>query len=124
MAANDRLCGSGAHFRHHGNTYLQQGQYEKAMVEYQKVLDLSQGVEVAEASMKAVIAHAHAKFGKRGKAKKSLAELIKMSEETNQSSPATGVSPHSIAEIYAALGQIDEAFASLDSVRSARHAVG
>jgi len=83
-----------------GNVYVQQGLYEIAMAEYQKVLDLSKGVAVVETAMKAVIAHAYAKWGKRSKALKMLDELTK----------ASSVSPHSIAEVHAALGQRDQAF--------------
>lgn len=83
-----------------GNVYVQQGLYEMAMAEYQKVLDLSKGVAVVETAMKAVIAHAYAKWGKRSKALKMLDELTK----------ASNGSPHSIAEVYATLGQIDQAF--------------
>ncbi|HEV8370546.1 MAG TPA: winged helix-turn-helix domain-containing protein [Pyrinomonadaceae bacterium] len=93
-----------------GNTYLQQELYEKAMAEYQKVLELSKGVALVEAAMKAVIAHAYAKSRKRNKALKVLNELLEASNETVQAAPAINVSPHSIAEIYAALGQKDLAF--------------
>ncbi len=91
-----------------GNVYVQQGLYERAMAEYQKVLDLSKGVTVVETAMKAVIAHAYAKWGKRSKALKMLAELEKAS--CLSSTRASSVSPHSIAEVHAAVGQIDQAF--------------
>src|SRR6266571_6766302 len=93
-----------------GNVYIQQGLYEKAMAEYQKVLELSKGVAVVETVMKAVIAHACAKSGKRSRAMKMLDELTKASYESAGSSPAVNLSPHSVAEIYAALGQTDQAF--------------
>jgi tetratricopeptide (TPR) repeat protein len=91
-----------------GNVYVQQGLYEMAMAEYRKVLELSKGVAVVETAMKAVIAHAYAKWGKRSKALKLLDELTKASSAS--SAEASSVSPHSIAEVYAALGQSDQAF--------------
>jgi len=93
-----------------GGVYVQQGLYEQAMAEYQRVLELSPGVAVVERAIKAVMAHAYAKWRKRNKATKLLDELTKPSNKSDQSSPASDVSPHTIAEIYSALGQIDEAF--------------
>jgi len=98
-----------------GNAYVQQGLYDEAMAEYQKVLDLSKGVVVIETSMKAVIAHAYARAGDRAKARKLLEELLSDSQKALQ--PI--VSPHSIAEIYAALGDIDQAFTWLDKAYDA-----
>ncbi len=97
-----------------GNSYLQDGQFDKAMAEYEKVLELSKGVTPVETSMKAVIAHAYVKTGKRAKAKKLLNELLASSENSEQTTPPVGLSPHSVAEIYGALGRKDEAFAWLD----------
>ena len=93
-----------------GNVYVQQGLYEMAMTEYQKVLDLSKGVVVVETSMKAVIARAFARWGKRRKALKMLDELRK----------ASGVSPHSIAEVHVALDQQEQAFEWLDKAFETR----
>jgi len=93
-----------------GNVYLQQGSYAQTMSEYQKVLDLSKGVTPVEMSMKAVIAHACAKSGQRSEAIKLLDELTAASGESGQLPGVLNVSPHSIAEINAALGRIDEAF--------------
>jgi TolB-like protein len=93
-----------------GNVYLQQGLFEQAMTEYQKVLELSKGVAPVETSMKAIIAHAYAKSGKRSKALKLLAELIAATRDTNQLPGVINVSPHSIAEIYCALAQTEKAF--------------
>jgi TolB-like protein/Tfp pilus assembly protein PilF len=95
-----------------GNAYLQKGSYEAAMSEYEKVLGLSQGVAVVERAMKAVIAHAQAKVGKRSEAENLLAELIAESDEETPS--AHRVSPHAIAEIYVALGDKEQAFAWLN----------
>jgi TolB-like protein/Flp pilus assembly protein TadD len=95
-----------------GNAYLQQGLYDEAVVEYQKVLALVGDVRVAELSVEALLGLAYAKAGKRTKAMKVLDGLTKASEETDQASPV--VSPHSLAEIHAALGQKDLAFAWLN----------
>jgi TolB-like protein/Tfp pilus assembly protein PilF len=91
-----------------GNAYAQAEMYEHAMAEYQKVLELSQGVTVVETAMKAIIAHAYARWGKRSKAMKMLDEVIKASAN------GTNVSSYSIAGIYAALGESAPAFEWLD----------
>ena len=93
-----------------GNVYLQQELFEQAMAEYQKVLELSPGIAAVERAIKALMAHAYAKWRKRNKAMKLLDELTKQSNKSDQSPPATSVSPHSIAEIYSALGQTEKAF--------------
>jgi len=93
-----------------GNVYLQQGLFEQAMVEYQKVLELSKGVAPVEMSMKAIIAHAYAKWRKRSKAIKLLHELTAEISDSDKLPGLSNVLQHSIAEIYAALGQVDEAF--------------
>lgn len=91
-----------------GNAYAQAGMYEQAMAEYQRVLELSKGVTVVETAMKVVVAHAYARWGKRGMATRMLDEV------TKSSATGTSVSPYSIAGIYAALGGRDRAFEWLD----------
>jgi TolB-like protein/lipoprotein NlpI len=93
-----------------GNVYLQQGLFEQAMAEYQKVLKLSKGVAPVEMSMKAIIAHAYAKWRKRSKAIKLLDELTAAIRDSDQLPGIINVLQHSIAEVHAALGQVDEAF--------------
>ena len=93
-----------------GNVYVQQGLFEQAMAEYQKVLELSKGVAPVEMAMKAIIAHAYAKSGKRNKAIKLLDELTASAQDIDQLPGVVNVSPHSIAEIHTALGQTDKAF--------------
>jgi TolB-like protein/Tfp pilus assembly protein PilF len=93
-----------------GSVYVQQGCFEEAMAEYQKVLNLSAGATVVETAIKALMAHACARWGKTDKATKLLDELIRQIEESKRSSSAIPVSLHAIAEIYIALGRIDEAF--------------
>ncbi len=102
-----------------GNVYLQQGLFEQAMVEYQKVLELSKGVVPVEMSMKAIIAHAYAKWRKRSKAIKLLHELTAEISDSDKLLGLSNVLQHSIAEIYAALGQVDEAFEWLNKAYDA-----
>ncbi|HET6889955.1 MAG TPA: winged helix-turn-helix domain-containing protein [Pyrinomonadaceae bacterium] len=97
-----------------GNAYLQRGQFDNAMAEYQKVLELSKGATPVETSMKAIIAHAYAKSGKRGKARKLLNELLAPSARSKETTLAVGLIPHLVAEIYGALGQKDDAFGWLN----------
>jgi TolB-like protein/Tfp pilus assembly protein PilF len=87
-----------------GNAYAQAGMYKDAMAEYQKVLELSKGVSVVETAMKAIIAHAYARWGKRSRALKMLDQVTKASAR------GICVSPYSIAGVYAALGQSEPAF--------------
>jgi Tfp pilus assembly protein PilF len=86
--------------------YVQQGMYQQAIAEYQKVLDQSKGVTVVERAISALMAHAYAKWEKPGKARKLLEELLSDRESSNTFS----VSAHAIAEIYIALGEMDAAF--------------
>jgi TolB-like protein/Tfp pilus assembly protein PilF len=87
-----------------GNAYLQDGRYDEAMAEYQKVLELSKDVAVVETAMKAIIAHAYARWGKRNNAMKILDGV------TEARANGINVSSYSIAGIYAALGQSGPAF--------------
>jgi len=58
-----------------GNVYLQQELFEQAMAEYQKVLELSPDIAAVERAIKALMAHAYAKWRKRNKAMTLLDEL-------------------------------------------------
>jgi len=88
-----------------GNVYLQQELFEKAMVQYEKVLELSKGIATVETAMKAVIAQAHARWGKKRKAVQLVDKILAAN---------TNVSAYSLAGIYAALGEPNPAFACLD----------
>ncbi len=83
-----------------GSVLVQKGLYEQAMDQYQKVMDLIKGVAAVEISVKAIMAQAYAKWGKRDDALQLLDEVI----------TAGTASPYSIAGIYAALGEYDSTF--------------
>jgi TolB-like protein/Tfp pilus assembly protein PilF len=95
-----------------GNAYLQLGLFEKAMAEYEKVLGLSGDARIVELAVNALMAHAYAKSGDRSRALKMLEQLEAASQNSDRSVP--NISPHSIAEVHAALGQNDLAFAWLN----------
>ncbi|HEV2837093.1 MAG TPA: tetratricopeptide repeat protein, partial [Pyrinomonadaceae bacterium] len=83
-----------------GNVLVQKGQYKNGLDEYDAVLELIKGVTVAEVSVKALIACAYAKSGRRSDASSLLDEVI-----------AEGMaSPYSIATVCSALGDRDAAF--------------
>ncbi|MDQ3665220.1 MAG: winged helix-turn-helix domain-containing protein [Acidobacteriota bacterium] len=90
-----------------GSVLVQKALYEEAMAEYQKVLELIKGAAVAEISVKAIMAHAFARWAKRTEAIGLLDEVI----------AAGTASPYSIAGIYAALGDGDSAFEWLHKAR-------
>jgi len=83
-----------------GSVLVQKGLYEEALAEYEKVLELTKGVAIVEASVKAIMGHAYAKWGKRS-------EALKLLDEITMAGPA---SSYSIAGIHAALGDCDSAF--------------
>jgi DNA-binding winged helix-turn-helix (wHTH) protein/TolB-like protein len=88
-----------AHFRL-GNAYEQEGQYELAIVEYQKAVpDPASGDTYYQASL----GHAYAMAGKIAEARKVLAHLQNLSAKRY-------VAPYAIGLIYAGLGDRDQAF--------------
>jgi TolB-like protein/Tfp pilus assembly protein PilF len=91
-----------------GSVLLQQGMYKEAMAEYQKVLEMTKGVATVEPSVKAIIAHGYARWGKRRDALSLLEQVT----------AAGTVSPYSIAGIHAALGETDSAFEWLEKAYS------
>jgi DNA-binding winged helix-turn-helix (wHTH) protein/tetratricopeptide (TPR) repeat protein len=87
-----------------GNVLVQKQLYEGAISEFQKVLELVKGLTAVEASVKAIMAHAYARWGKRSDALKLLEDVI-----------ASGTPLHYlIAGVHAALGEVDSGFACLD----------
>ena len=91
-----------------GNVYVQMEMYDEAMTEYQKVIELSQGVAVIETAMKAIIGHLQARRGDKSGTRKILDEVAKAIDE------GTNVSSYMIAAIHSALGERDLAFEWLD----------
>jgi tetratricopeptide (TPR) repeat protein len=83
--------------------------YDEAIAEFRQVSNLSAGKPLGVAPL----AHAYALSGKRAEALKTLAELQKISEQHY-------VPPASIAIIYAALGDKDQAFAWLQKADKER----
>ena len=59
-----------------GSVLVQKGLYEEGIGEYEKVLELIKGAAIAEASLKALIARAYAKWGKQSDAARLLAEVL------------------------------------------------
>jgi len=79
------------------------GQAQKAIPEYQKAVELSQG----NSDPTAALAHAYAATGRREEAKKILHEWQRQSESSY-------VSPYMIATVHAGLGDTDKAFEYLE----------
>lgn len=94
-----------------GHAYEQKGMYEKAFAEYQTVLEICRENAEVKASVKALLARAHAKQGKR-------AEAMKIVQELENEHPAT---PYLMAHVYAALGEKEQACACLDKAFEERH---
>jgi serine/threonine-protein kinase len=90
---------------HHrlGLVYEQQRKYDEAIAEFKHVINLSAGKPLGIAAL----ARAYALSGKRAEAQKGLVELQELSRQRY-------VSSVSIAQIYAALDDKDQAFAWLD----------
>jgi len=86
-----------------GCVYVQKQMYDEALAEYESVLTLVQGVAPVEASVKVFMAQACAHRGKKNVAHKLLEEV------TGQPTSA-----YSIAGVYAALGENDNAFDALN----------
>jgi TolB-like protein/tetratricopeptide (TPR) repeat protein len=93
-----------------GSVLVQKGLYDEAVAEYEKVMDLIKGAAMVETSVKAVMAHALAKSGKRS-------ESMNLLEAVTQAGTA---SPYSIAGVYAALGDSDSTFAWLEKAYEQR----
>ena len=94
-----------------GAVYLQQGKYELALAEYQKVMESLGGNVLATLSVKAIIGQIYAASGKRRQAMQILDDLLKQPERW----------PYLIAELYASLGDKDQAFAWLNRAYDERN---
>ena len=86
-----------------GQTYLQKGQFERAVAELRKAVDLSHGTPM----MVSALAHTYARAGNKIEAEKLLAQLGV--ESKNQY-----VSPYYFAIVYAGLGENETAMDWLD----------
>ena len=90
---------------HHrlGLVFEQQGKYEDAINEFKQVVNLTAGKPLGNAAL----ARAYALAGRRAEAQKILNELQQLSAQRF-------VSPVTVALIFSALGEKDQAFAWLD----------
>ena len=93
-----------------GNVLVQKGLYEDGIREFEVALGLIKGAETAEASVKALMAHAYARSSKRQDAM-SLLEEVKL---------VSTAPPYLIAGIYAALDDRDSAFEWLNNAYAQR----
>ena len=126
-----------------GSVYLYARQYDQAIEQYRKLLEMDreyansytnliyayvgkgkyeEAIAIAQAGLKvapdnpAMLAHlgyAYARAGQRGEAQKILAQLLTLAKQR-------GVPPTSIAQLYAALGDQNQAFAWLEKAYEAR----
>lgn len=87
----------------YGLVLEQMGKYNEAISAFQKAAELSNGGNLAKASL----AHAYAKKGNRTEAEKILTDLIAKSSENY-------IAPDSIAAVYTALGDKEKAFLYLE----------
>jgi DNA-binding winged helix-turn-helix (wHTH) protein/tetratricopeptide (TPR) repeat protein len=87
-----------------GLVYVQRQMYEEALREFEKVLELIKGVPAVEASVKVLLGQAYARWGRKR-------EALRLVAKVDQAGTA---SPYSVAGIFAALGERDQAFALLD----------
>jgi serine/threonine-protein kinase len=83
--------------RYLGQVYEEQGRYEQAIAELKEALKLSNGSAV----VKVELGHAYAVAGKKDEAREIISEL------------SNSASAYQLAAIYAALGEKEQAFASL-----------
>jgi serine/threonine-protein kinase len=93
-----------------GWAYLNKGKHEEAIQEFQKAVELS-GTD--DSDLMVDLGFAYAAAGKREEARKILARLMKQHERGL-------VPPGSIAILYGALGELDEAFAWLEKAYEER----
>jgi DNA-binding winged helix-turn-helix (wHTH) protein/TolB-like protein/Tfp pilus assembly protein PilF len=88
--------------RYLGLAYEQKGMYQKAVAEFQRGVQLS-----GSPLMLALLGHAYAVSGKTAEARQVLSELEELKGQRY-------VSPYTVAAIYTALGEKDEAFKWLE----------
>jgi tetratricopeptide (TPR) repeat protein len=83
--------------------------YESAFAEFEKVLSVIKGAVPVEASIKLIMAHTLARWGKKDEALRLLEEVADMPK-----------SAYSVAAVYAALGDNDKGFELLDQAYDER----
>ncbi|MGQ0760939.1 MAG: TPR end-of-group domain-containing protein [Acidobacteriota bacterium] len=88
--------------------YAQKGMHNEALFEAQKARDLS-----GDSGSSWVIGYAHAVAGRRAQAQQQINELLELSKQRY-------VPPYDIAQIYAGLGDKDQAFAWLEKADEGR----
>jgi tetratricopeptide (TPR) repeat protein len=94
--------------RYLGLAYEAKGQYQKAILEFQKGVQLSGSPLVL-----ALLGHAYAASGKTAEARQVLADLNELEDQRY-------VSTYTVAAIYAALGDKDQAFKLLEQAHEER----
>jgi DNA-binding winged helix-turn-helix (wHTH) protein/TolB-like protein/Tfp pilus assembly protein PilF len=97
--------------RYLGLAYEQKGMYPQAIEEFQKGVKLS-----GSPLMLALLGHAYAASGKTAEARQVLTDLHDLSEsgESQKAESQRYVSPYTVAAIYTALGEKDQAFKWLE----------
>lgn len=97
--------------RYLGLAYEQKGMYPQAIDEFQKGVKLS-----GSPLMLALLGHAYAASGKTAEARQVLTDLHDLGEggESGQADSRRYVSPYTVAAIYTALGEKDQAFKFLE----------
>ena len=97
--------------RYLGLAYEQKGMYPQAIEEFQKGVKLS-----GSPLMLALLGHAYAASGKTAEARQVLTDLHDLSEtgEPEKAQSRQYVSPYTVAAIYTALGEKDQAFKWLE----------
>lgn len=97
--------------RYLGLAYEQKGMYPQAIEEFQKGVKLS-----GSPLMLALLGHAYAASGKTAEARQVLTDLHDLSErgESEKAESQRYVSPYTVAAIYTALGEKDQAFKWLE----------
>jgi DNA-binding winged helix-turn-helix (wHTH) protein/TolB-like protein/Tfp pilus assembly protein PilF len=100
--------------RYLGLAYEQKGMYPQAIEEFQK------GVKISGSPlMLALLGHAYAASGKTKEARQVLSDLHDLSQSRDAAS-SRYVSPYTVAAIYAALGEKDQAFKWLEQAYEER----
>jgi TolB-like protein/Tfp pilus assembly protein PilF len=92
-----------------GCVYVEKEMFDEALARFGRVLELVKGAAPAEASVKAIMARAYARWGKKAEAQNLLDEAADQA-----------ASLYSLAGVYAALGEKDKAFDALNKAYEQR----